>query len=116
MREDLLDESAQKIIDLHRDYKFYNLDLSGQLDLRTLDNELVDLVKYFETLDEINDTYRDMCHSFFYKMFTTCKRDDAIAYFRVAVAYYGLHVEGKESLDRFVLKLKPRVDRLCAGG
>ncbi len=116
MREDLLDQSAQKIIDLHRDYKFYNLDLSRQLDLRTLDNDLVDLVRYFESLEEINDEYKIMCHNFFYKMFTSCKRDDAIAYFRVAVAYYGLHVVAEESVDEFVFKLQPRVDRLCAGG
>ena len=116
MREYLLDQSAQNILELHRDYKFYNLDLSGQLDLRTLDNDLVDLVRYFESLDEVDETYRSMCHNFFYKMFTTCKRDDAIAYFRVAVAYYGLHVTGESSLDEFVFALQPRVDRLCAGG
>ena len=54
MREYLLDESAQKIIELHRDYKFYNLNLSGQLDLRTMDNDLIDLVRYFESLEEVD--------------------------------------------------------------
>jgi hypothetical protein len=116
MREYLLDESAQRIIALHRDHKFYDLDLSGQLDLRTLDNDLVDLVRYFESLEEIDETYKSMCHNFFFKMFTTCKRDDAIAYFRVAVHDYGLHVVAESSIDEFVYKLQPRVDRLCAGG
>jgi hypothetical protein len=116
MREYLLDQSAQNIIEMHRDYKFYDLDLTGQLDLRTLDNDLVDLVRYFETLDEVNDVYKTMCHNFFYKMFTSCKRDDAIAYFRLAVHHYGIHVVGESSLDEFVHRLQPRVDRLCAGG
>jgi len=116
MREYLLDQSAQNIIELHKDYKFYNLDLSAQLNLRTLDNDLVDLVKYFESLDEIDEIYKTMCHNFFFKMFTSCKRDDAIAYFRVAVHYYGLHIVGEQSLDEFVYRLQPRVDRLCAGG
>ena len=116
MREDLLSESAQKILALHRSAEFQQLDLTGQLDLRTLDDDLKDLAKYFETLEEINDTYRIMCHDFFWKMFSTCNRDDSIAYFRLAVADYGIHVTAEDSIDRFVLAIKPRVDRLCAGG
>jgi hypothetical protein len=116
MREDLLSESARKILELHRSPEFQQLDLSDQLDLRNLDNELLELARYFESLDEINDTYKKMCHDFFYRMFTTCDRDDSIAYFRLAVADYCLHVWAESSVDEFVYKIQPRVDRLCGNG
>ena len=116
MREYLLSESAQKILALHRTPEFRQLDLTGQLDLRNLDNELLELARYFESLEEINDTYEKMCHDFFYRMFTTCDRDDSIAYFRLAVVDYQLHVVAESSVDEFVYKIKPRVDRLCGGG
>lgn len=116
MREYLLSESAQKILALHRSPEFQQLDLSDQLPLRTLDHELLELSRYFENLDEINDTYKKMCHDFFYRMFTTCDRDDSIAYFRLAVADYRLHVWAETSVDEFVYKIQPRVDRLCGNG
>ena len=92
------------------------MDFSDQLDLRTLDNELLELARYFESLDEINDTYKELCHDFFYRMFTTCDRDDSIASFRLAVADYRLHVWAETSVDEFVYKIQPRVDRLCGNG
>jgi hypothetical protein len=116
MREYLLSNSAQKILALHRSPEFQQLDLSDQLPLRTLDHELLELARYFESLDEINDTYKKMCHDFFYRMFTTCDRDDSIAYFRLAVADYRLRVWAESSVDEFVYKIQPRVDRLCGSG
>jgi hypothetical protein len=116
MREYLLSESAQKILGLHRSPEFQQMDFSDQLDLRTLDNELLELARYFESLDEINDIYKKMCHDFFYRMFTTCDRDDSIAYFRLAVFDYQLHVVAETSVDEFVYKIQPRVDRLCGNG
>ena len=116
MREYLLSESAQKILALHRSSEFRHLDLSDQLDLRNLDTDLVELARYFESLDEINDTYKKLCHDFFYRMFTTCDRDDSIAYFRLAVFDYQLHVVAETSVDEFVYKIQPRVDRLCGNG
>ena len=116
MREDLLSESARKILELHRSPEFQSLDLSDQLDLRNLDTDLLELARYFESLEEINDIYKAMCHDFFYRMFTTCDRDDSIAYFRLAVANYRLHVWAETSVDEFVYKIQPRVDRLCGNG